>query len=167
MGPLGPCFKQTNRQTYICKQLLTRAIVIVLHKLKMYGIDGNLHQWLTDYLSNRKQRVVLNNSFSSWSNVPAGVPQGSILGPLLFSLYINDLPKFISHSKVVLYANECTFISRNSVLSCNSRAKMSNFLATSFPDRSTLGSGSVNPNLEASLRTSENRTSLLENVLKI
>ena len=79
----------------------------LLFKLQSFGISGSLLQWFTDYLCNRKQRVVIPGVSSNWSSVEAGVPQGSILGPLLFLLYINDIVENIN-SSIRLFADDTT-----------------------------------------------------------
>ena len=67
----------------------------LLFKLRQNGISGNLLNLFSNYLSNRKQRVVVNGYESDYVNIESGVPQGSVLGPLLFLIYINDLEKNI------------------------------------------------------------------------
>ena len=82
----------------------------LLYKLKSYGIDGKAYKIIENYLSNRQQRVLLNGQSSSWLNINAGVPQGSVLGALLFLIYINDLSdNLISVSK--LFADDTSIFS--------------------------------------------------------
>ena len=78
----------------------------LLNKLNRYGIHNNTHTWISNFLKRRKQRVVVGGEHSTWTNVVSGVPQGTVLGPLLFLTYINDLPDNI-HSTVRLFADDC------------------------------------------------------------
>ena len=79
----------------------------MIFKLRQNGIEGNLLNILTDYLSNRHQRAVLNGTQSQWLPLKSGVPQGSVLGPLLFLVYINDLTDNIS-STMKLFADDAS-----------------------------------------------------------
>ena len=88
---------------------------ILLSKLKYYGIKGRMHLLLESYLTNRYQRVKFNNIFSKWGKITKGVPQGSILGPLLFLVYINDLPSFIKrfgphNTSIILFADDTSVL---------------------------------------------------------
>ena len=82
----------------------------LLFKLQSYGIQGPLLNLIKSFLSNRLQRVVLNGHCSTWEEVLAGVPQGSILGPLFFLIFINDLPDGLQ-SNVKIFADDTSLFS--------------------------------------------------------
>ena len=79
---------------------------ILLKKLEHLGIRGIAQEWFKTYLKGRKQFVTINGVNSSTKLLEYGVPQGSILGPLLFIIYINDLPNISSITKFILYADD-------------------------------------------------------------
>ena len=78
--------------------------------MEHYGIRGPAYKWLESYLSNRKQYVSINGAESTSLTVEHGVPQGSILGPLLFITYINDIPEISESAKFILYADDANII---------------------------------------------------------
>ena len=82
----------------------------IIFKLKQNGISGKLLSVLSDFLKDRKQRVTLNRQVSSWTGVNTEVPQGSILGPLLFLVYINDLADGLA-SNAKLFADDASLFS--------------------------------------------------------
>ena len=77
-----------------------------MHKLKNFGITGQPHTWISNFLMNRTMKVVLDGESSEQVRVDSGVPQGTVLGPLLFLCHINDLPDCVK-SQVRLCADDC------------------------------------------------------------
>jgi ribonucleases P/MRP protein subunit RPP40 len=84
-----------------------KAFDTVLHQrlLKSYGIRGRLLKWIEAFLVNRKMRTIINGYGSNWVEVLSGVPQGSVLGPLLFLLFVNDKPKWVC-SSIRMFADD-------------------------------------------------------------
>ena len=79
---------------------------ILLNKMYKYGIRGNVFEWMESYLSSRRQLVLFNYVKSEYANVTCGVPQGSIMGPLLFVLYVNDIANVSTSLLSILFADD-------------------------------------------------------------
>ena len=81
---------------------------LLVAKLEAYGFDFQSLAYIYSYLSHRKQRTKVNKTFSAWSDIKSGVPEGSILGPLLFNVYVNDMFYFVGRSDVANYVDDTT-----------------------------------------------------------
>ena len=86
---------------------------ILLSKLYHYGIRGTAYQWFLSYLSNRQHYVAIDSSYSNPLPMKGGVPQGSILGPLLFNIFLNDISNSSKLFKFILYADDTTLLARD------------------------------------------------------
>ena len=86
---------------------------ILISKLNDYGIRNHTLKWFVSYLDNRAQRVNINSSLSAFKCINIGVPQGSILGPLLFIIYVNSMPDSVS-CKCIMYADDTTLLCSSS-----------------------------------------------------
>jgi hypothetical protein len=83
--------------------------VKLIQKLEAYGVNSILVKWIKSFLTGRKQRVIIGDNSSEWEDVTSSVPQGSVLGPLLFTIFINDLPDKVKN-ECRLYADDSKLI---------------------------------------------------------
>ena len=83
--------------------------LLILCKLKSFNIRNDLVNWIEAFITNRRQKVAVNGKESNWHKVTSGIPQGSVLGPLLFVLYVNDLPD-LTKSSTFLFADDIKII---------------------------------------------------------
>ena len=112
--PKSTPYIRTHGQTTVdwrCLYWLKKAFDLVdhkclLHKLEHYGVRGHGLGWFRNYLTTRSQRVQYGKELSSSLPLDHGVPQGSLLGPLLFVIHINDLPQCLLHSSISMYADD-------------------------------------------------------------
>ena len=102
LANICPLFKKSDR-SLACNY---RSVSLTCVKLFSYGIGGKTLKWIDYFLCFRQQRVAVNGVKSDWAPVLSGVPQGTVLGPLLFSLYTNDISSYIE-SEIRLFADDC------------------------------------------------------------
>jgi len=102
------------RNSALFSLITAKLLIVSLISLFLESLDFDVHilHWITDYLTNRSQKVVVNGQSSSSAPAISGVPQGSVLGPLLFLIYINDLAKINLRdgTKLTLYADDVLLV---------------------------------------------------------
>ena len=104
--------------SWICQKHINFYLNLLIAKLGAYGLDRSSPRLLMDYLNSRKHRTKLGSSYSKWSEIKRGIPQGSILVPLLFNIFINNLFFVIGESYI------CNFVDNNTLYSCGANLKI-------------------------------------------
>ena len=107
------------------KKNCTATRIYLLDKVEAHEVREIANKWFESYQSKRMQFVEVNGQASDWANITTGVPQGSVLGPLLFLVYINDIPKAVQFSQVYLFADNTNITSV-----CSSSASFQNDLSS-------------------------------------
>ena len=96
----------SSRPLLHCSKNILKPCIKLLYKLCRMGFGGNSLRWISEFLCGRTQYVRVQNEASSSQNVVSGIPQGTVLGPLMFLLYVNDMGDVLKHSDLVLYADD-------------------------------------------------------------
>ena len=102
----------------------------LLVKLQNHGIEGDVLNWISSFLCNREQSVRVNQEYSTWTKVLSGIPQGSVLGPLLFVIFINDMPEEVKFNVCKLFADDCKLYGQVTTSGTNTIQKDLNNLET-------------------------------------
>ena len=143
----------------------------LLQKLSAYGIEGKVLCWIEDFLSDRRMRIMVRGEYSEWVDVISGVPQGSVLGPILFLIYVNDIPEMVNCSIKMFADDTKLFRTVKSIDDCNilqndldTLSQWTNEWLLSFNvDKcKVMHIGKNNPKLEYTMRTENENKILIE-----
>ena len=142
-----------------------------MQKLSAYGIEGKVLCWIEDFLSDRRMRIMVRGEYSEWVDVISGVPQGSVLGPILFLIYVNDIPEMVNCSIKMFADDTKLFRTVKSIDDCNilqndldTLSQWTNEWLLSFNvDKcKVMHIGKNNPKLEYTMRTENENKILIE-----
>ena len=143
----------------------------LLQKLSAYGIKGKVLCWIADFLSDRKMRIMVRGDYSEWVDVISGVPQGSVLGPILFLIYVNDIPEIVNCSIKMFEDDTKLFRTVKSIDDCkilqndlNTLSQWTNDWLLSFNvDKcKVMHIGKNNPKLDYTMRSENENRILIE-----
>ena len=143
----------------------------LLQKLSAYGIEGKVLCWIADFLSDRKMRIMVRGEYSEWVDVISGVPQGSVLGPILFLIYVNDIPETVNCSIKMFADDTKLFRTVKTIDDCNILQNDLNTLSQWTKDWllifnvdkcKVMHIGKNNPKLDYTMRTENANRILIE-----